>query len=107
MMNIENIGHRFTEIVNTPEWEELQEKYNLDYNNICVLFYRGNDKKTETKLKSYDEVIQHGKNILEKDPNIRFLIQSDEQEFIETCEATLNNYVVFKKKCKRNCDCRT
>lgn len=75
---------------------ELQEKYNLDYNNICVLFYRGNDKKTETKLKSYDEVIQHGKNILEKDPNIRFLIQSDEQEFIETCEATLNNYVVFK-----------
>ena len=28
MMNIENIGHRFTEIVNTPEWKELQEKYN-------------------------------------------------------------------------------
>ena len=28
MMNIENIGHRFTEIVNTPEWTELQEKYN-------------------------------------------------------------------------------
>ena len=27
-MNIENIGHRFTEIVNTPEWKELQNKYN-------------------------------------------------------------------------------
>ena len=27
MMNIENIGHRFTEIVNTPEWKKLQEKY--------------------------------------------------------------------------------
>ena len=25
-MNIENIGHRFTEIVNTPEWKELQNK---------------------------------------------------------------------------------
>ena len=27
-MNIENIGHRFTKIVNTSEWEELQNKYN-------------------------------------------------------------------------------
>ena len=27
MMNIENIGHRLTEILNTPEWAELQEKY--------------------------------------------------------------------------------
>jgi hypothetical protein len=29
---------------------ELQKKYEINYNNICVLFYRGNDKATETKI---------------------------------------------------------
>ena len=41
MMNIENIGHRFTEIVNTPEWKELQVKYNK-CNDIYVLGHGGN-----------------------------------------------------------------
>lgn len=41
MMNIENIGHRFTEIVSTPEWKELQEKYNK-CNDIYVLGHGGN-----------------------------------------------------------------
>lgn len=41
MMNIENIGHRFTEIVNTPEWKELQGKYNK-CNDIYVLGHGGN-----------------------------------------------------------------
>ena len=41
MMNIENIGHRFTEIVNTPEWKELQDKYNR-CNDIYVLGHGGN-----------------------------------------------------------------
>jgi len=40
-MNIENIGHRFTEIVNTPEWKELQDKYNR-CNDIYVLGHGGN-----------------------------------------------------------------
>jgi len=41
MMNIESIGHRFTEIVNTPEWKELQTKYNK-CNDIYVLGHGGN-----------------------------------------------------------------
>lgn len=40
-MNIENIGHRFTEIVNTPEWKELQAKYNK-CDDIYVLGHGGN-----------------------------------------------------------------
>lgn len=41
MMNIENIGHRFGEIVNTPEWKELQDKYNR-CDDIYVLGHGGN-----------------------------------------------------------------
>ena len=28
----------------------MENKYNIDYDNTCVLFYRGNDKNTETKI---------------------------------------------------------
>ncbi|MDB4414449.1 hypothetical protein N9265_00295 [bacterium] len=41
MMNIENIGYKFTEIVNTPEWKELQKKYNK-CDDIYVLGHGGN-----------------------------------------------------------------
>ena len=67
--------------------EELEVKYNLNYENICVLFYRGNDKITETKLCSYDEYIKYAQEVLVKNPDVRFFIQSDETEFIETMTA--------------------
>ena len=61
----------------------IEQKYNLIHDNICVLFYRGNDKITETKLCTYDEYLIYANLILNTNPNILFLIQSDETEFIE------------------------
>ena len=64
--------------------DSIEKKYNiLDYSNICVLFHRGNDKIRETPLCSYDSIIDKANNILKLSPNIRFLIQSDETEFIK------------------------
>jgi hypothetical protein len=64
--------------------EELKLKYSLsDFENICVLFYRGNDKITETELCTYDEYVVYAQKILNNNPNVRFFIQSDETEFIE------------------------
>ena len=40
-LNIENIGDRFTQVVNSPEWQELQAKYN-ECNDIYVLGHGGN-----------------------------------------------------------------
>jgi hypothetical protein len=34
--------------------KNLEHKYTLDYDNICVLFYRGNDKITEINLSQLD-----------------------------------------------------
>ena len=62
---------------------EIETQYQLDYDNICVLFYRGNDKNTETPVCDYEEYFVYIEKILEKNPNIQFLIQSDETEFIE------------------------
>ena len=63
--------------------EEIENKYSIDYKNTCDLFYRGNDKNTETKICSYDDIIKQAKQILQDKPSIKFLIQSDETEFIE------------------------
>lgn len=60
----------------------MEQKYNIDYDNTCVLFYRGNDKLRETTLCNYSEYLRFSNNILLKNSNIKFLIQSDETEFI-------------------------
>jgi hypothetical protein len=78
----------------------IETKYNiLDYSNICVLFYRGNDKATEVNISNYDDVISYAKKILTKHPTIQFLIQSDETDFIQqmTAEFPLNSFY-FKEE---------
>ena len=42
----------------------MEKKYNINYNNICVLFYRGNDKITETLLCNYNEYLIYANLLL-------------------------------------------
>lgn len=77
---------------------KIEKKYKIDYNNICVLFYRGNDKNTETKICGYDEYITIAKDILKKNPDIIFLIQSDETEFIKEMTQLFPNSFYFKEE---------
>lgn len=74
----------------------LETKYKLNnYSNICVLFYRGNDKQHETIAPSYNTFITKANQIKSENPNIRFLIQSDETEFIKAMDRALPNTVIF------------
>ncbi len=89
----------------------IEKKYNLIYENICVLFYRGNDKNRETKKCSYDEYLIYVNQLLEKNPNLMFLVQSDETEFIEFITNKFpNNSFYFNdeirhmKKCNNTVD---
>lgn len=77
---------------------DLEIKYNIDYNNICILFYRGNDKSRETKICGYNDYIIYAKKIINKNPNIKFLIQSDETEFIETIQKTFTENSFYMKE---------
>jgi len=63
--------------------KDLEKKYQIDYHNTCVLFYRGNDKATEITLPSYESLLEVAQQIKEQNPNVRFLIQSDETEFLQ------------------------
>ena len=74
--------------------ESIKTKYQIDVKNTCVLFYRGNDKVTENSLCPYPEVIERGQKILEANPNIRFMIQSDETDFLEFAAASFPNHFI-------------
>lgn len=62
---------------------EYENQYNLDYSNICSIFYRGNDKYIETYIPPYSTFIDKAKKIKDKHPNIKFLIQTDDQLFLD------------------------
>ena len=92
---------------------QMEEKYGLsteNYDNICVLFHRGNDKQRETPLCKYEDIIEKSIEISEKTPGVRFLVQSDETEFIEKITTLYSNHILFKdeirhmKKCDNTVD---
>lgn len=86
--------------------EDIEKKYNIDYNNICVLFYRGNDKNRETLICNYDEYLIYANKILDINPNILFLIQSDETEFIKfISERFPNNSFYFNDEIRHISKC--
>lgn len=63
----------------------LLNKYNINTENeICGVFYRGNDKVKETQKPSYSEFIIKAKELRLKNNNIKFIIQTDELEFLNT-----------------------
>ena len=85
-----NLSDNVMNIYNT-----IINKYNIDFENICCLFLRGNDKATECAIPDYNKYIVKGKELLHSNPNLKFLIQSDEYEFIiEMCN-NFPNHIVF------------
>lgn len=77
----------------------LENRYQIeDYNNICALFYRGNDKITETPLCDYNQMIEKANNVLKQNPNVKFFIQSDETEFITTMSNAFPNNSFYMKE---------
>ena len=70
----------------------IEDKYSIDYSNTCVLFHRGNDKATETPSAPYSWYLDTVKVLQTQNPNLRFLIQSDETEFIEIMSRLPNSF---------------
>jgi len=73
----------------------MEQKYSLNYSNICVLFFRGNDKLTEIERPTYNDYIIRAQKIKAENPDIQFLIQSDETEFIKRMLEEFPNSIIF------------
>jgi len=61
--------------------DQLKTKYSVDVSNTCGIFFRGNDKQLETIQPTYSDFINKAKEILSSNPKIKFLVQTDEEEF--------------------------
>lgn len=70
------------------------EKYNINLDNTISVFYRGNDKVSETKLGSYETFLTKMLEIKIKNPEMKFLIQTDEQNFIDYCRPHIDFIVI-------------
>jgi hypothetical protein len=68
-------------ILNNIDYLLCKYKINLD-DEICGVFYRGNDKIMETQKPPYDEFVKKAKDLINNNPNIKFIVQTDETEFL-------------------------
>lgn len=75
--------------------ENIEKKYEIDHDNTIVLFYRGNDKSKECYGVPYLDYVEHALNLKKNNPDCRFLVQSDETEFIETMRNLFPDSIVF------------
>lgn len=73
----------------------LEQKYHIDYNNMCAVFFRGNDKKRETQIAKYDDFIAKAREVKEANPGIRFLVLPDEVEFLSAFKAAFPDAIHF------------
>lgn len=74
-----------------------EQNYGLQYQNLCSVFYRGNDKNREMKVSSYDHFINKAKEIKVQHPSIRFLVQPDETEFLMAFLKEFPDSIYFKE----------
>lgn len=77
--------------------DNLISTYIINYDNTCVIRYRGTDKVLETVKPDYDEFINKAKLIKDKFPSIKFLILTDESEFLNKCIENIPDCIYFKE----------
>jgi hypothetical protein len=76
---------------------ELEVKYDLNYEELAVFYYRGTDKFVETNICDYYSYIEKAKKIKKDNPNIRFLLTSDEINLIELFKKNFPDTIVFEE----------
>ncbi len=78
--------------------QKITNKYNINYENTCAVFYRGNDKATECILPDYGLFIDECNKILRINPQITFLLQSDETEFLDIMQKNFPNSLILQSE---------
>lgn len=81
--------------------EQLIKKFELDYNiiyeNTIAVFYRGNDKSSETTIGSYIDFFKKAEELIKENPQRCFLVQTDEIEFREEFKSRFKNTFFFSE----------
>ena len=82
----------------TSKIEYLKNNYIINNtDNFCGVFYRGNDKIKETQKPSYQEIVNKALEMKINNENIKFIIQTDEYEFLEYFLKEFPDAIYFKE----------
>jgi hypothetical protein len=85
-MPAENIRERIKHFEGKMAW---------DYESICGIRYRGTDKNLETNQPPYAEMILKAVKLKRKFPHIKFLLQTDEKDFLDYAMRELEGECYF------------
>jgi len=71
----------------------LINKYSIEPDKICAVYYRGTDKFQETQIDDYDSYI----NKMREVTGLTYLVQSDDQLFIDRVLESFNNVIIIRE----------
>jgi len=81
--------------------ENFIEHYNINLDNCIAVYYRGTDKKGETRIDNFDSFYNKIIDLLKSinNENIQILIQTDTQQFVDYIKPKLfdKNVIVIKE----------
>lgn len=76
----------------------LEEKYKIDYENTCGVYYRGTDKKTETTIAEYTLFYDKMRELQKSsDSSLKFLIMTDTGPFIDDALKLFDNLIILEE----------
>ncbi|HEX4674210.1 MAG TPA: hypothetical protein VH209_02715 [Steroidobacteraceae bacterium] len=75
--------------------EQIERSSPVPFGDICSILFRGGDKKIETVQPSFAEVVLKAVQLRLKHPQLRFLVQSDEPDFLEYAQRELEGTCFF------------
>lgn len=69
-------------------------KYNLNFDNLCAVYYRGTDQYKEVPFHTMNQFVEKMKSI----KDVIFLVQSDDLHFINIIKANFtSNIIIFEE----------
>ena len=76
----------------------IKKKYNIKYDNTLAVYYRGTDKRSETRLASFESFYEKIMEIKNINKNITILIQTDTSQFIDYInEKKMENIIIIEE----------
>ena len=82
-------------IINTINF--LEKKYNFNYENLLTIYYRSTDKRIETNIPSFKEIINKTTEILEKHPHLQILYVTDDTKTISEMQKKFKNVIIINE----------
>jgi hypothetical protein len=76
---------------------KLKEKYNLQPDKIVTVCYRGTDKHHDTPIGSFETFLDATKRVLDKEPGLGILVQTDQQQFLDYARTQLGSVIAFEE----------